>query len=92
VRHLLPLLLLPPEPGEFSLEITSDLKVIQAKKQFVYTLKTDSRYRMIKTKIPQGDEEKGVLLFEALDSIKDDIKFLIPFSNNILFTFDVKLS
>jgi hypothetical protein len=72
--------------------IEYDLNAIQRKKQFRHSYKTDSNYREVKSRIPPGVEEKGVLLFEPLDSIKDDVKFLIPFSNQILFTFDVKLS
>jgi hypothetical protein len=70
---------------------TSRLKAIQGKKQFEYSYYNDSRYRMIKSTIPPGVEEEGVLLFEPLDSTPYQIKFLIPFSNEIMFTFNITL-
>jgi hypothetical protein len=82
------------ENTEISLN-TSRLKAIQRKKQFEYSYKTDNRYRMIKYTIPPAVEEKGVLIFEPLDSIEDDVRFMISFYQNFqdnTFVFDVKLS
>jgi DNA-binding MarR family transcriptional regulator len=74
---------------------TSRSKAIQTKKQFEHSYKTDSRSRMIKFTIPPGVEEEGVLIFEPLDSIEDDVRFMISFYQNFhdnTFVFDVKLS
>jgi hypothetical protein len=50
-----------------------------------------SRYNTIKSEIPPGVEETGIIYFQRLDSTKDDVKFLLPFKKHT-FVFDVKLS
>ena len=76
--------------------VTYDLVAIQGKKQFGHIYNIDSRYRMIKHRIPPGIEETGVLLFEPLNTTWDDVRFVLPFRDNALkteqFIFDVKLS
>jgi hypothetical protein len=68
---------------------------IQNRKQFEHSYNTDEMYRMIKSKIPPGVDEIGVLLFEPLDSVWDDVRFIIQLyagSQDNRFVFDVKLS
>jgi hypothetical protein len=71
---------------------TSRTKAIQKKKQFEHMVSNIySRYTTIKSKIPPGVEETGIIYFQRLDNTEDDVKFLLPF-NNHTFVFDVKLS
>jgi hypothetical protein len=58
---------------------TPGLKAIQRKKQFEYSYESDRKYRMIKSTIPPGVVEEGVLILEPLDNSVDHVKFLVPF-------------
>lgn len=71
-------------------------KAIQGNHQFGTTSSFDVEYPKIRSDIPPGIKENGVILFEPLDYTQSQAKIILPVSvgltNEHKFTFDVNLS
>jgi hypothetical protein len=71
--------------------IRSELRLFQGKRQFECLYMDDPSFRNIKSTIPAGIEEDGVLLFEPLGESRDPVRFRLVIrigAGGSLFEFD----